>query len=271
MGLLHLSDGRGGALEGRVLILLPRKGGKHRGVQMPRIRLIVQNVEGHYGNSTHALLLYEGHMLVYDLAQKFSELVPLRGMSVSLTSVEFRLANQPEQYLPLTPTLNVSPQECSPLSLSVVGQVEMRLTQTVGNHPHPQTQKSGTELECGDWLHAVRSPPVWGRGSNMGRNYQWASPEVHCYGAGWLWLRCQQWHWGTSGVLLPRCEQTEFAQKINTDGNLDGTPSRSTMWWYVGRSHSGAGEPGCGVASCGGWWPGLGIYSPPPCETFTRR
>ena len=62
------------------------------GPWMPRIWLMVQNTEGHYGNTT-CTLLYEWHMLVYDLARIFSEWVPMRGMSVALTSMELRLAN----------------------------------------------------------------------------------------------------------------------------------------------------------------------------------
>ena len=59
---------------------------------MPRIRLVVQNVEGYYDLSACALM-YEGHMLIYDPGRNFLEWVPMRGMSLLLTSAELRLAN----------------------------------------------------------------------------------------------------------------------------------------------------------------------------------
>ena len=62
------------------------------GVQMPGIWLMIQDMEGHYGNSTH-VLLYEGHTLMYNPATNFSEWVPMMGVSSSLTSVELRSAN----------------------------------------------------------------------------------------------------------------------------------------------------------------------------------
>ena len=40
------------------------------GCELPGIRLLVQDAEGHYGNSVH-VLLYEGHMLAYDPATNF--------------------------------------------------------------------------------------------------------------------------------------------------------------------------------------------------------
>ena len=62
------------------------------GAHMPGIRLIVQNVEGQYSTSMCALM-YEGHMLIYDLGRNSSEWVPMRGVSSSLTLVELRSAN----------------------------------------------------------------------------------------------------------------------------------------------------------------------------------
>ena len=44
---------------------------------MPGIRLIVQNAEGQYSTSAHALM-YEGHMFIYDLGRNSSEWLPMR-------------------------------------------------------------------------------------------------------------------------------------------------------------------------------------------------
>ena len=60
--------------------------------RMPGIKLTMQNKEGLYDNSAHALM-YEGHMLIYDPQKNISQWVPMRGISAVLTSVELRLAN----------------------------------------------------------------------------------------------------------------------------------------------------------------------------------
>ena len=62
------------------------------GARMPGIRLVVQNAEGQYSASAHTLM-YEGHVLIYDLGRNSSEWMPMRGVSLSLTSIELRLAN----------------------------------------------------------------------------------------------------------------------------------------------------------------------------------
>ena len=59
---------------------------------MPRIRWVGSNVEGWYGTSA-CTLMYEGHMLIYNPDRNFSEWVPIRSVSSSLTSVELSLAN----------------------------------------------------------------------------------------------------------------------------------------------------------------------------------
>ena len=59
---------------------------------MPGIKLIMQNEEGQYGNTT-CTLMYEGHMLIYYLQKDVSEWVPMRGISASLTSSELRSAD----------------------------------------------------------------------------------------------------------------------------------------------------------------------------------
>ena len=101
---------------------------------------MVQDAEGHYGNSA-CVLLYEGHMLVYDPAMNFLEWVPMRGVLSSITSVELRSANDLSNIFPCPHSGGEPPRTQSP-SLSVVGQPETRVTQTVGSHP--QTQRSGT-------------------------------------------------------------------------------------------------------------------------------
>ena len=61
------------------------------GTHMPGIRLVVQNAEGRCGTPA-CVLMYEGHMLIYDPGRNLSEWVPMRGMSSLLTSVELRSA-----------------------------------------------------------------------------------------------------------------------------------------------------------------------------------
>ena len=61
------------------------------GARMPGFKLMMQNEEGHYRNTAHALK-FEGHMLIYD-PQDISQWVPVRGVSTSLTSSELRSAN----------------------------------------------------------------------------------------------------------------------------------------------------------------------------------
>ena len=46
---------------------------------MPRIKLMMQNEEGQYGNTAHTLK-YRGHMLIYDLQKDVSQWVLLRGV-----------------------------------------------------------------------------------------------------------------------------------------------------------------------------------------------
>ena len=123
-----LPGSRGRTLERDCLSYYPGKV-VNFGAQMPGIWLVVQDAEGHYGNSVH-VLLYKGHMLVYEPGNELSEWVPIRGVLSSLTSVELRSANDLTTYSP-APTLEVSPQEHSSLSLSTVSQLETRLTQTV--------------------------------------------------------------------------------------------------------------------------------------------
>ena len=62
------------------------------GADMPGFKLMMQNEEGHYGNTAHALK-FECHMLIYDPQKDISQWVPVRGVSASLTTLELRSAN----------------------------------------------------------------------------------------------------------------------------------------------------------------------------------
>ena len=54
-----------------MLIILPGKV-VNLGAHMPGIKLVMQNDEGQYGESAHALM-YEGHMLIYHLHKNISQ------------------------------------------------------------------------------------------------------------------------------------------------------------------------------------------------------
>ena len=59
---------------------------------MPGFKLMMQNEEGHYGNTAYTLK-FEGHMFIYDPQKDISQWVPVRGVSASLTTSELRSAN----------------------------------------------------------------------------------------------------------------------------------------------------------------------------------
>ena len=116
------------------------------GAWMPGIRLVVQNVEGHYGNSMH-VLLYEGHMLIYDPARNFPEWVPMRGVSSSLTSVELRSANDLNNICPCPHSGGEPPRAQSPKLVHSRPAGD----ETDSDRSHPQTQRSGNEPKHGNW------------------------------------------------------------------------------------------------------------------------
>ena len=62
------------------------------GACMPGFKLMLQNEEGHYRNTAHALK-FEGHMFIYDPQRDISQWVPVRGTSSTLTMSELRAAN----------------------------------------------------------------------------------------------------------------------------------------------------------------------------------
>ena len=59
---------------------------------MPGFKIMLQNEEGLYSNSTHALK-FEGDILIYNPQKDSAQWVPMWGMSMSLTSSELRSAN----------------------------------------------------------------------------------------------------------------------------------------------------------------------------------
>ena len=61
-------------------------------VHMPGFQLMLQNEDRWYGNATHALK-FEGSMFIYDPQRDISQWVLVWGVSISLTMVELRSAN----------------------------------------------------------------------------------------------------------------------------------------------------------------------------------
>ena len=156
------------------------------------------------------------------------------------------------------PTLEVNPQEHSPLSLSAVGQPEVGLTLTVWKSPLDSEEWDKAQAW---WLVMLPDPTCQGRGLNMGRDYKWASPEVHTHGVRWprLGLECRQTHWCTGRGTLQGCKPTEFTQEGNTDRN---TWQKHCVWLDIGGSSHRTGEPGHGTITHGGQWHRIGIYCP---------
>ena len=141
-------------------------------MQMPRIRLVVQNAEGHYGTSTHAPCCMKGHMLIYDLGRNFSEWVPMRGVSSSLTLVELRSANDLNNICPYPHSEGEFPKGApSPKLVHSRPAGDETDSDSWKDLPHPQTLRSRMNPSARQ-LVMLPNPTCQRRGSNMGRNYQ---------------------------------------------------------------------------------------------------
>ena len=125
------------------------------GAWMPGIRLIVQNAEGHYDSPTHTLM-YQRHMLIYDPSRNFSEWVPMRGVSSSLTLVELRLANDLN---------NICPYPKSKGELTKTHSADLVYGRSVGEETdadswnEPSDSEEWDKPEHGNWS-CCSTPPV---------------------------------------------------------------------------------------------------------------
>ena len=190
------------------------------GVRMPGIWLIVQDAEGHYGNFA-CVLLYKGHMLTYDPATNFTEWIPMRGVSSSLTSVELRSANDLSNIFPCPHSRGEPPITKPPALVHAASLPEMRLIQTVGSQP--QTQRSGMSLNVALTGHAAQPHPCRKR-VNMGRDHERASPKALTHGA-WWWPGLKLGSWMKLHDALPNAlpeahsggvSQTKFMLRRNS-------------------------------------------------------
>ena len=112
--------------------------------RMSRIKLVMQNKEGQYGESARTLM-YEGHMLIYNPHTNISQWVPMRGISLLLTSVELRLAND----------LN----NICPYLHNGQGLMELHSPKLVHSIP------AGEELDTDSWVEPLE-PEEWAEHSN---------------------------------------------------------------------------------------------------------
>ena len=116
---------------------------------------MVQDKEGHYGNSVH-VLLYEGHMLVYDLATNLLEWVPMRDVLSSLTSVELRSANDLSNIFPCPHSGGEPPRTQSP---KLVCSQPARGKTDSDSWKSPSDLEEWDESKCSDWS-CCPTPPV---------------------------------------------------------------------------------------------------------------
>ena len=144
MGLLCFSISGGGTLEGEVPIILPGQGSKHRGTYS----------QNKTDTSAHALM-YEGHMLIYNPYRNLLEWVPMRGMSLSLTSVELRLANDLN---------NICPYPHSKWELTKAHSPHLVYSRPAGDETdtdswnEPSDSEEWDKPKHGDWSHCPTLP-----------------------------------------------------------------------------------------------------------------
>ena len=194
----------------------------------------------------------------------------MRGMSLSLTSVELRLANDLN---------NICPYPHSKQELTKAHSPELVYGRPAGwGDWYWQLEWTlrlwGVGWTWAQWLVMLSHSTCQGTGFNMGGSYQWASPEACCYRLG----SDSDWDADLKALThqlspsLKACKWTQLTKKRNTDGNLDRTPQQNhhvmTMHWQKHQWGQGA-KMWCSYMW--GWWPGLGIYPPPHMKIFIKQ
>ena len=154
------------------------------GVRMPGFKLMLQDDNGEYPYSGHALI-FKGSMLVYDHQRDIAQWVPVRGMSATLTMPELRVAHDlknmvpsPLSKLPVAQPPSIEVMKCIPagaesdMNSSIVdSRDEWDKTETVG------PSRSSTPMKIGPtWadVHAAAQEeevaksqdPSWGHMPN---------------------------------------------------------------------------------------------------------
>ena len=122
---------------------------------MPGIKLVMQNAEGQYGVSM-CTLMYEGHMLNYNPHRNTSKWVPMRGVSLSLTSVELRSANYLNNIYPYP---HYGQELTEPHSPQLVQGRPVGEETDTDSWNEPSDSEEWDEHECGDWSCCPTPPP----------------------------------------------------------------------------------------------------------------
>lgn len=133
------------------------------GACMFRFKIMLQNDEGLYGNSAHALK-FEGHLLIYDPQKDTAQWVPMRGVSTSLTSSELRVANDLNN---INPHPSEWPGFMIPQSPMLVHGIPAGAEESDSDSCE-EASNSGEEwnnTKVGDWSHCPPPPcvkvPTW--------------------------------------------------------------------------------------------------------------
>ena len=126
---------------------------------MAGFKLMLQNEEGCYGNTTCALK-FEGHMFIYDPQRDISQWVPVRGTSATLTMSELRAANNLNNMNPFPYDGTGLVQLHQPHSPMLMQGIPVGEESDTDSFDKPlDSGEEWDKTERGDWLRCPSLPP----------------------------------------------------------------------------------------------------------------